>query len=133
MNNENNLELLQAAVKAFRFVLPKLDPLKQEKLFVAVSLAKEQTEYAIHLLDLAKGDMPNRITSFNKVDGKLKDLEENMHRDIEGYVTVSTIACKLYSNCYKPNDHRPPCARWGGEVIDGKMRASEGRNENSSG
>lgn len=37
--------------------------------------------------------------------------------DADGYVTVSTEQCTRNEKCYKPDRHRPPCQRWGGEVI----------------
>lgn len=33
------------------------------------------------------------------------------------YVSGLTRQCSLQAQCYKPDGHRPPCAKWGGEVI----------------
>lgn len=58
-SNPDVLELsIATAAKALAIALPRIEPLKQEKLFVAISLALEQAQFGLHFLENVKSLMP---------------------------------------------------------------------------
>lgn len=95
-SNPNVLELsIATAAKALAIALPRIEPLKQEKLFVAISLALEQVQYGLHLLDLEKSKSICETTSLKKAikhvittikDGKLLAIEGRESPVICGYI-----------------------------------------------
>lgn len=44
-----------------------------------------------------------------------EEFQYPIKRDLNNWVISSTIPCHLSEHCYKPDGHKPSCAKWGGE------------------
>lgn len=81
-------------------------------------LAYKLAENEINIM-LARGLRPLTTDTTWKVEAMRPGLEPGGIGRIteDGHVIMSTEQCALQKQCYKPDGHKPPCAKWGGELI----------------